>query len=551
MPDILNQHFHREDLLGTVRLNLHRLIYSEDLDDEQKTLLTYLDTVMSLNLLTSTNRENYIGDHIPGQPTLDFIEKINSTIVNPYLKTYLLDILQVNKRKKYNNAQLAITGYFTICGLHDTLSAKRDYLLRIIQILKGLGKGNKAILKANFDLIKKEVLEADILNECFSITHIITAIIELEADPREYDGFAELLQSKTDELWAASKFQCYRYCNDTLARLLPERSVEYGTAVANAYIAEADEFNQTSIASQYIIADLYKKALRIFKVFGSKGEEIEHLAGKVADAQQKAVIQQMGNNLPPERIKVNSLLEFPEFENIYLAVYWLVALPLPSKSTLENDLSIRKKSFLHQHFLGSTMADAKGNIIAVSGDNTKQIYIDAKLTREIYCKSVIIPMYNHFSGTVSISEIELAGILYGSKFIPPERLDIYTRGLYLGFCGNFVEAVHLLVPQIENGLKTLLNKKGKITRKLNQEIQTEKNLQYFLDELQGTLDGDLLFDLDGLLNEAFGENLRHDLAHGLCETARLTSYLGLYTWWLALKISLHIEQLTTSKEQSE
>lgn len=548
---MINNYFEEKDELGAIRVKIYSLLQSGDLDSEAIRIIAYLDVVFALNLLSASNQADHIGDHIPGQPVLQMINDLVADVVNPYIKTRLLDILQVNKQDKFSNAQQAIKGYFSITDKRNSLSEKRDYLLRIIQILNGLGKGNKTILKDIFEKIKQDVCKTDIAKECYSFTHIITAMISLEAEPVEYKAFVTLLESNTDELWASSKFQCYRYCNDTLARLLPDKSLEYGTAVAKAYIAEANEFSQTPNASQYIIADLYKKALRIFKGLGLKGNEIEQLAGKVAAAQQKAVVQQMGNNLPPERIKVNPLLQFPEFENIYQAVYWLIALPLPSKSQLEQELLTRKKGFLHQHFLGATMADAKGNIIGVSGDGAKQIYIDAKLTREIYCKSIIVPMYNHFSDQIAISEMELNSLLYGGKFIPPERLSIYTRGLFHGFCGNFVEAVHLLVPQIENGLKTLLNNEGKITRKLNHDVQTEKNLQYFLDELKGILSDDLLFDLDGLLNEAFGENLRHDLAHGLCETARLSSYIGLYTWWLALKMSLHIEQLMIPKEQKK
>lgn len=545
---MISNYFLEEDDWGDIRNKIHVLLQKDNLDDETKKIIAYLEVVFSLSLLAPNNQQEYIGDHFPGQPVLKVIVDFLDGVINPHIRARLLDILQINKSNKFANARLAIDTYFIIIDNRNSLSEKRDYLLRVIDILKSLGKGNKSILQNVFERIKNEVLKADIYKECYSTTAVITALVELKADPADYQDFVALLDTALPQLWAQSKFECYRNCNDALARLLPDKSWEFGSAVARAYIKEANEFDLKPNASQHIIAELYKKALRIFKGFGIKGEEVDVLLNNIAVAQQKAVIQiHKAGILPSVQLQPNPALTFPEFESVFQAVYWLIALPFPSKSRLEKDLEDRNKGTLHHLFLGQTMADAKGNIIGASDDNSKQLYIDAKLAREIFCKTVIIPMYNHFTERMVISEMELNALLYHSKFIPPERLSIYTRGLFHGFCGNFVEAVHLLIPQIENGLKFLLNERGKITRKLDRDVQTERSLQYYFDELKDILNADLLFDLDGLLNDGFGDNLRHNLAHGLCETDRLNGYLGLYTWWIALKLSLSIDDLIIGK----
>lgn len=542
---MINTYFNAKDDWTTIRHQIHVLLQTTNLDDETEKIMAYLDVVFAMNLLAANNQHDYIGDHVPGQPVLKVIADIVDGIANPHISARLLDILQINKANKFHNARLAIDAYFAITDNRASLSEKRDYLLRIIEILKGLGKGNKSILRGVFDRIKGEVLKANIEEECYSVTAVITALISVKAELGDYEDFITLLDNAVPKLWAHSKFECYRNCNDALARLLPDKASTYGSAVARAYIADADKFQLTPNASQHIIANLYRKALRILKGLGIKGEEMNVLLKKISVAQQKAVLQ-MGV-LPPVKLSVNKALIFPEFDNVYQAVHWLISPPLPSKSKLEKDIADRKKSgSLGQFFLGLTMADAQGHIIGASDDNSKQVYIDAKMTREIYCKTIIAPMYYHFTERVTISEIELNALLYHSPFIPPERLSIYTRGLFHGFCGNLVEAVHLLVPQIENGLKYLLNERGTITRKLDRDVQTERSLQYYFEELKDVLNADLLFDLDGLLNDGFGDNLRHDLAHGLCETERLSSYIGLYTWWLSLKLSLQIEQVLIS-----
>lgn len=545
----MNNYLTETDDLGNICNKIYKLLQAANIDSETTQTIAFLHDVCALNLLVATNRENYIGDFIPGQAALTIAEQLISHFPNPYLTSRLYDILQVNKKNKFQNAQSAISAYFVIADAKQTLNDRRDYLLRIIQVLKSLGKGNKTILMSVFNRVKQAVIDADFTTECYSVNKIIGALKELQAEPGEYADFITLLQKQLSALWSASKFECFRLCNDTLALLLPEDSTAYGHAVAEALIAEGDELLMTVNISQHLVVDKYQKALRIYKGFSEKGQHVADLMAKLTEAQQKAAIQIQSAGNFSFQLKPNPALSFPDFDNIFQAVYWLIALPLPSKQRLEQDLKNRDRSFYNQFFVKSTMADAKGNIIAVSEDNADQIYLDGRMMREIFCKTIIAPMYEHFTSKISIAEMEVAALIYNSEFVPEDRVSIFTRGIFYGFCGNIVEAVQLLVPQIENGLKELLNKRGTLTRKLDRDVQTEKSLQYYLDELKTVLSEDLVFDLDGLLNQAFGDNLRHDLAHGLCSTTRMGSYLGLYTWWLALKMSLQIQLMIKNVDQ--
>jgi hypothetical protein len=542
-------YFDKEDDLGTVRSKIWRLLNDDTIDVEVKHVIEYLNEIVHHNLLSATNQAEYINDHIPGQEILLIIEDLTKESVNPHINARLFDILQINKKSKFLNAQKSIELYFEIVEGCNSLTEKRDYLLRVIQILKGLGKGNKTILMPIFNSIKQHVLKANINSECFSVTYIIEVLTELEADTFEYSDFITILQDNKEKQWTSANYDCYRDCCNALAKLQPEDQEYYGLAVADAFVAEGDELLKTPNISQHLVADKYQRALRIYKGFGIKDKRIGKVSSTLAEAQQKAVLQiyQIGNH--KFQLQPDPALVFPDFDNIFQGIYWLVSMPLPSKKTLEGNLKNKDRGLFEQFFKKSTIADPKGNIVAASDENADQIYLDGKMMREIYCKTVIAPMYNHFSEKIAVSEMEVAKMIWDSKFVPEDRLSIFVRGLFHGFCGNLIEAVQILVPQIENGLKSLLNSRGIVTRKLDREVQTEKSLQYYLDELKDVLNENLLFDLDGLLNQGFGDNLRHDLAHGLCSTDRMNSYLGLYTWWLSLKMSLQIDLLMINVEQ--
>jgi|GEM_PF-6223011 len=540
---MLDNYFTKEDDLGAIRNKMYALFNAENGDATELAVIAYIHTAIALNLVAATNQEQYIGDHFPERAALTSIEKMVSDTSNPHVRSRLFDILQVNKRNKFQNAQNAINAYFEIADKRQSLSSKRDYLLRIIAILKGLGKGNRSILAPQFQKLKQEVLNAELEKECYSATAIITALIGLEADNAEYSDFIDLLQNQTANLWALAKFECFRYCQEVLIKLLPDKAMECAAAIGDAYVAEGDELLKTPNISQHRVADKYQKGLRIYKSLGLRDERVNTLALKLTEAQQKAAIQLSQIGTYSIDLKVNAELVLPEFDNIFQAIFWLVSPPLPSKNKLLENINKRDGTFLDTYFSKSTMSDAKGNIIGVSEDHADQIYMDGRIMREIYCKTVLAPMYNHFTENMAVCEVDVAAMISNSAFVPPERVSIVTRGLFHGFCGNLVEAVQILVPQIENGLKTILNNKGIVTRKLDREVQTEKSLQHYFDELKDVLSEDLLFDLDGLLNQPFGDNLRHELAHGLCETSKMSSYLGLYTWWLTLKVCFQIQHL--------
>ena len=55
-------------------------------------------------------------------------------------------------------------------------------------------------------------------------------------------------------------------------------------------------------------------------------------------------------------------------------------------------------------------------------------------------------------------------------------------------------------------------------------------------ELVQILDEDTLFDLKGLLVEAFGANLRNRMAHGLMSHDETISAQSIYLWWLTLRL---------------
>ncbi len=57
-------------------------------------------------------------------------------------------------------------------------------------------------------------------------------------------------------------------------------------------------------------------------------------------------------------------------------------------------------------------------------------------------------------------------------------------------------------------------------------------------ELADILGENLVFDLEGLLVQRFGSNLRNEVSHGLLNIDRFGPGPASYLWWLALKLCI-------------
>jgi hypothetical protein len=125
-----------------------------------------------------------------------------------------------------------------------------------------------------------------------------------------------------------------------------------------------------------------------------------------------------------------------------------------------------------------------------------------------------------------------------------------------GLKGDFLTAVHFLIPQIEASVRYILAHVGVITSGLDDDgIQDEYNLNRMLTAseyripLAKILGEDFVFDLRGLLVERFGANLRNDMAHGLIDHDAFFSESGCYLWASTLK--LYSPQMVAAFQQDD
>jgi hypothetical protein len=202
-------------------------------------------------------------------------------------------------------------------------------------------------------------------------------------------------------------------------------------------------------------------------------------------------------------------------------------------------------------FPASTLS-ATGKVVAKHGTMASDSQADREslILREMFWFSShtshplwvvgqIEPMRQQILADHCVRYADMAPLVTYNPLVPPGRERFYIRGLHAGLHGDFVESIHLLIPQLENSIRSLLLEQGIVVSSLDtQGLQQENNLNSMLYEprLNDLFGEDTVFQLRGLLVEQASSNLRNRTAHGMIEYGEFFGYSPAYAWWLILRL---------------
>lgn len=146
-------------------------------------------------------------------------------------------------------------------------------------------------------------------------------------------------------------------------------------------------------------------------------------------------------------------------------------------------------------------------------------------------------------------------LVWHNSFVPYDRRRIFMKGFHAGFMGDWIVATHLLIPQIENSLRYVLERQGIRPYTLDPKtgVQDVHSLESVLGQqvLINSLGEDIIFDLECLLIQRFGYNLRNTMAHGLLSDAHFGSIASVYLWWLTLHLCFYGLPRPASPDEEE
>lgn len=165
--------------------------------------------------------------------------------------------------------------------------------------------------------------------------------------------------------------------------------------------------------------------------------------------------------------------------------------------------------------------------------------------RQVRVAGAINPIRRTLSMEHPVSSETVLELLRGSPFIPPGHEYIYARAVCSFLGGEDIEAVTLLVPQLENSLRHVLFLNGYDTTITDADgIQTEASLSIMLNPakrwraaLEQAIPERYIHEIDLLLNFAGGPSVRNQVAHGKVPAGRFWDHNFTYAAWLIIHLA--------------
>lgn len=376
----------------------------------------------------------------------------------------------------------------------------------------------------------------------------------LETLAREFDGEGDLHRAR--EYFAAAS-DWYRVLADEA------KAAEMTVSVAEGWVKEAIARTSSSSPSHMVASSFYENAIQTYRTVPRAeraayrvDERIAELRTHLNDSGEKA-LDEMGVLSTPG-VDISELVEnarkavsgkspvdaLKAFANLHRGA----RVDELRKSALD-----RMREFPLQSLFAATVMSRDGRVIAkrpamsLSGELTDsdEIAIRAEMVRDygilvsIVVQGDVWPALETMLLEHRLREVDFVSLARQSPIVPKGREGLFGKALFQGYERDFVSALHLLIPQIEHMVRFHLKQAGAKTTNLDKDgIENENGLSTLMDLPEaGTVFGkDLAFELKTLFCDAFGPNLRNELAHGLIDEDACHSPFAIYAWWLGVRL---------------
>ena len=376
----------------------------------------------------------------------------------------------------------------------------------------------------------------------------------LESLAREFDGEGDLHRAR-EYFSAASDW--YMLSADE------SKAAEMTVSVAEGWVKEAIARTSSSAPSHMVASSFYENAIQTYRTVPRAERAAYRVDERIAELRThlnysgEKALGEMSMISTPE-IDISELVEHARqavtgkspvdalkaFANLHRGA----RVDELRKSALD-----RMREFPLQSLFAATVMSRDGRVIAkrpamsLGGELTDsdEIGIRAEMVRDygilvsIVVQGDVWPALETMLLEHRLREADFVGLARQSPIVPKGREGLFGKALFQGYERDFVSALHLLIPQIEHMVRFHLKQAGAKTTNLDKDgIENENGLSTLMDLPEaGTVFGkDLAFELKTLFCDAFGPNLRNELAHGLIDEDACHSPFAIYAWWLGVRL---------------
>lgn len=394
---------------------------------------------------------------------------------------------------------------------------------------------------------------------------------------QKLEALARTLDDKGDVFGARAFYEEAAYWFRGLG--LQDKYAEMTAGQAETYAREAAFQSANAQPSNMHANSLYEKAIQTYRDIPGKWRPTYQVDERIAELRRlqsqagEQVLDEMGVIRSPG-IDISEFVE--QARKAVSGKQPIEALrglanihPGERAGAVREHVIERIKEFPLQWMFESTMFSRDGrviakrptlNLLATEISESDERAIQAAMVRDyamflgVTVQSAILPALEVLRLEHRLREADFIELSQHSPIVPSGRAVLFGKALFAGYDGDFVSALHLLVPQLEHMVRTHLKQAGVSTTTLDKEgIENENGLSTLmaLSEAAKVFGDDLAFELKALFCDPFGPNLRNELAHGLLDDADCRSAASIYAWWLGLRMVFNAWWNTTVADREE
>ncbi|HZL83261.1 MAG TPA: DUF4209 domain-containing protein [Candidatus Deferrimicrobium sp.] len=488
---------------------------------------------------------------------LHVIKQLIETVQDAELRSRLADILWV-RQGDASVASLAVDSYLSSAlHLKDVVQWADGYdrLKRSFDIAVFLGKETKAYRKT-IDYLQKQLSEFGAEEPTPWWAKLINLL--LDAGEGNASRFASICGTSAQRCETAGQWETARLYWQVKARCETAAGQDKNRELAlkrasDTYVRQADVVQSEAQPVTDHALELMRSAMEsLAKVPGNEQAVIE--LKKQVDA-----LELKRNDAPmkkPSRMDPAGITQWArdqvKSKDLRAALVALANLAeTPKPAELEEQVDAKTGRMPFQYLISTVGMDQEGKAsshtpAAFTGDTREirtakdaELYQEAARNRQIAVLALLDPARRQVLSDHVVRLDDWRAFTTDNPFVPVGREEIFARGMDAGMNGDFLVAVSLLTPQVENAVRIVLKKAGVVTSKIDmRNVEQERVLGALLDmdDAERVFGRDLMFDLRGLLVEKFGSNMRNELAHGLLDLDDFKGPDAEYLWWCALRL---------------
>jgi lysyl-tRNA synthetase class 1 len=399
---------------------------------------------------------------------------------------------------------------------------------------------------AAFEAVPRAINLALQLNSQPRIQNVIDYVVGLgnSSDPKQVTMSAALLERL---------LQIQRIPADSKEQVLKEFERHFNDVVAKRDLFLAS-IRGKALADYYFVRQGYDKAQAITKAYGeltldltttmNASLAVHHISnvleeyrrlGMRQDAERvRLLLESRGKDVPGEMKSLPFKIELDSEESRrftesalatsdpYAALYRIAKGTAPEPDDVRAWFAKASEGSLFYRDIPISVTGDHGLSVAVldTSDKDGEGRLMLQLARAMNIGAMfMLNSLEEWKQKFGLEDIGDTPTLYDSLLIPNDRIRFFQDGMAAYKAGDYVKTIHVLIPQVENSLRILLELLDRSPTKSNSNFDGTyewKNMDEALHDpdVRQTLDDKLWYFLKILYTEKTGLNLRHLVAHG-------------------------------------